>query len=449
MTGMVSDGPVGKIGRFLPRYFYAASLALGLGGGFRPELSLILLPLWAWVGWQAGRWRLLLRGAGLYALATLAWIGSLVLLSGGPARLLFTFREYLNAQTFQTSALGGLFAPGWRRMLGRAILWNSLGMLPLIWTIPFGWLKRAQWPDWKPSLLFSLLWFLPAFLFSVIVHIAAPDHALATVPVVCLIGAACICAAEQSLSERWVARLKNRELALCLLLSLPALFLYGTARLTEVELVLWIAVLVAMLFLLPLGAFPKRGPLVYLALVANIVLFFGRFPFPQGPAAGAFRGLASVKDAFLGATYESSYNRVQWTDEISSLSFENISWLKAGADRPLLIIWSRDAAPVWRKISYYFPSEKVLALDERGDPGVTTTLARLWSGKRVLAAYSGDPPIRIPVPRGARIIWLLAGGVQDELGQVVTLRKSPVQFYTDLEPDAPSFRFGSFEFVPQ
>ena len=134
---------------------------------------------------------------------------------------------------------------------------------------------------------------------------------------------------------------------------------------------------------------------------------------------------------------------------MTELSFKEIENLKSNTDKPVRLVWTRDGAPVWRIVCFYFPSEKVYALDEKGDPGVLVSMARLWAGNRAITTYSGDPPFRLPLPKGARLIWLISPDSVDSLARIVPLQKAPPLYYTDLAPDAPEFRIGSFEFVPQ
>lgn len=129
------------------RYFYIACVVLGLGGGFRAELPLVLLPVLAWAGWQSDGRRLLFRGALLFLGVTLVWCAAVVIASGGLARTIASFTHYLVSQAQQTSVLLDAPLASWRRMAGRAIIWNALGTLPWIWALSFGWRQRHQVPS--------------------------------------------------------------------------------------------------------------------------------------------------------------------------------------------------------------------------------------------------------------------------------------------------------------
>lgn len=382
------------------RYFEWASLVLGVGGGFRPELLWFLFPLWVWTAWHCRQMPRLIRGGLLLGLATIAWLAVLAMASGGIMRMLLSFSEYLYTQTSDTSLLLNP-ADSWRRTAGRAIVWTGLGTVPWLWTLPFGWLERRSWQDSSGRLAFLSLWFLPGFLFHFAVHIADPDHALSTIPALCLLGGVCLWSAEQALSRRWLPELNG------------------------------------------------SGYLVWIVLVGNLVLFFGQFPIPQRDAAGSFRGWSSVSDATLIGTYESSYARVRWIEQMTDLGLIEIGRLKSSTQRPVLIVWARDGEPVWRKICYYLPSEKVLVLEEKNDPGIVASAARLWSGNYPLAEYQGTSPIRVPIPKDSRLIWVIGSNQADSLKQVISLQSSSSLYYTDLAADAQPFRWKSFEFVPE
>ncbi len=438
------------------KYFYAASVVLGVGGGFRPELCLMLLPLWAWTGWRIGKGRQLIRGGILGAAMAAIWIGILIRAYGGPSAMLHTISDYLDVQVQPGSLLLGSSVVPWRRMAGRAIFWNAMGALPWIWTVPILWHRRKQLADCSRHLHFMALWFIPAFLFSLLIHVAAPGHVLASIPPVCLLGAFCIGEAEQLFQFPWISKWKERGFAIWLVLfsSYGLLFLAEDPR--QKWLVVWIGLILSLLFLFPRlsEVLPGRqgpagrGALISLALLANLFLFFAELPLPQREPTGRFRGLISLADLFLFGTYDTSYSKEHWTDMMTSFSISDIAALRANAKGPFLVIWSRDGTPAWRIASYYFPQDRVYALDEEGDPGVGITRARLWTGSTVLSRFTGKPPIRIPVPQGARIVWLMGGGREQELSRIVPLRKSQALYYTDLPSNASSFRWGSFEFVP-
>ena len=202
----------------------------------------------------------------------------------------------------------------------------------------------------------------------------------------------------------------------------------------------------------PVTRFRLHHPLALPALAINVILFFVQFPLPQGRIAdGGFRGLASVADATLIGLYETSFRRVNWTDSMTRYALRDIAEMrakmKAEGQRELLVVWSRDGAPEWRKIAFYQPDLKVVVLEESGDPAVLSTRAMLWMGKNIQRQIRGEPPLRIDVPPGSRLVWLLAGGREKELAQVAPIRKATNVYYTDVPERGTSFQWGPFEFV--
>ena len=385
-------------------YFYLASIVLGLASGFRPELLPLLFPLWAWTGWKCrGRFLKLMRGTFFAGVCTLIWVTILIKYSGGFARMIPLFTDYFFTQTAQTSVVLDPRSSTWLRWAGRAIIWNFLGVLPWIWLVPFGWMQRRMIPESKRVFEFLAVWFVPIFAFHLAVHIGDPDHALLSIPVICLVGGFCVVSAGQVVVDRWFPDFKE-----------------------------------------------GRAIIIIIVLSASALLFYGQFPVPQrGRAVSGFRGLQSLEDSVLIGTYETSYARVRWVNEMMELAMQRIRDLEAGNNRPVLLLWARDGEPVWRKVCFYRPDEKVYSLDEAGDPAVPVGKAQYLTGSARLATYMGAPPIRIPIPKGGRLIWIIAPAAVDSLRQVIPVETAPPLYYTDLPPDAPPFRWGSFEFSPQ
>lgn len=382
------------------RPLYAASLALGVGGGSRPELYLLLLPLWIWAAWQTRDRKAVVRGALLLAVSALVWAAVLIVASGGPQRLLAYFADYALVQTEYTSVVLDP-STSWRRAVGRAVIWTGLGALPWIWTLPFAWKARGATPDWVRKAVFLGLWFVPGWAFFLVVHIGDPDHTLGIVPPLCLLGGFSLVEAERRITRAWIPQLE------------------------------------------------ERGLLVWLALVGNLVLFFGEMPLPQRDAAAEFRGLTSLSDAALIGTYETSYARVRWVEQMADLNLKGINELKASTDRPVLLLWAWDGEPSWRKIGFYLPEDNLYVLEERGAPGVASAEARFYAGTRLVTRYTGPPPFRLSVPKGARLIWVAGVGTVESLRKVLPLQSFSTLQYTDLPADAPSIRWGSFELDPE
>ena len=267
-----------------------------------------------------------------------------------------------------------------------------------MWTVPLAWHYRRRVARWNRQLLFLALWFVPPFVFHLLVHIGDSGHALATIPALCLAGGVCTIEAQTALATKQAA-----------------------------------------------NAHPI-GPVIWLALLGNVALFFWPYSLPQRKEVPHFRGWASIQDAALVGAYETSYAHVRYIGRTTRQALRRIAALKSGTRRPVVLLWNRDAVPVWRKVAYYRPSERVYELTGRR---TARPRARLWRGKRMLSDVSGPPSVKLTVPKQGRLIWLVHPDVVTDLSRAVRLRGAFPAYYTDLEADTPEFQWGSFEFVPE
>jgi hypothetical protein len=441
------------------RWYYAAAIVLGISGGFRPEAEIALAPLLVWAGWRLGGWRMAARGVALMIPPTLIWLGVLVMAMGGPSEVLAQFGKYAQEQGGQSSVLIQAPQLGWRRMAARAAIWTFIGALAWVWALP--WLRRdSNWSALRPLLTFLSWWFIPAYLFNVIVHTADPDHTLLTLPPLCLLGGVCLAILEERIPAASLAVSLGKGLTvwMAFLALLPMMFVVVEPH--GKNLAMFGVLITALLLIRPrfvaaagIGAqsapsLRRKHPLLLAALAINVPLFFTEFPLPAGRLAdGSFHPLRSASDAALIGTYETSYRRVSWTDLMTDYALRDIEKMRAEQRRDMVVVWMRDGAPDWRKITFYHPNLNVVVLEESGDPAAPATRAVFWRGKDIQRQVRGAAPIRIDVPAGGRLVWLLAGGREKELGQVVQVRKATAVFYTDMPAQGAQFQWGSFEFV--
>lgn len=177
-----------------PGWLYAAFAALGIGAGFRPEAAVVMAPLllWTWIRTGCSFRRLALAVLSLAA-AALPWIGVTIHAVGGWRIMLRVLHDYSDAQFSDSSALYGARGSAALHMVAEAVVWNGLAVLVWIWAVPA---IRRQLPAVITRLKaeFLLVWFVPPFLFSAIVHIGAPGHALASIPPLILAGSAVLAA---------------------------------------------------------------------------------------------------------------------------------------------------------------------------------------------------------------------------------------------------------------
>jgi len=171
-------------------WFYGSFAWLGIAAGFRPVESMLLVPLLLWVWVYSSRSLRRLALAILIFSATLApSLMVTVTAMGGVHATTGILWSYANAQFHGSSRLFGATDNAAFTMLAQAVVWNGLGMLAWIWALPF---SAARWAFAGNGIRtpFLLIWFLPPFLFSALVHIGDPDQALTTIPILCLCGGA-------------------------------------------------------------------------------------------------------------------------------------------------------------------------------------------------------------------------------------------------------------------
>ena len=171
-----------------PGRLAASCFLLGLLAGFRPEMLIYMAPLPAIT---ALRGRMRLRDYLLSAFALCAgaapWFAVLLSRSGGIQGFVWMMSAYSAQQAGGSSVLLGARWPAEWKMFSEALWWASLGIaawIPALCCVRWGRIAL----DARAKGFFLLAWFLPPFLFSVAVHIAASGHSLGFIPVFCIAG---------------------------------------------------------------------------------------------------------------------------------------------------------------------------------------------------------------------------------------------------------------------
>jgi hypothetical protein len=159
----------------------AGAVVLGLSGGLRPSVLVLLLPLWAGSAALGAPSALRLAGAfGVLGLAVLSWLVPLVWLSGGWAAYLTASTQLYGSVVLPTSILGG--TPEVTLVQARYLLESvAAGLGPLavllpvlpLWAIRRGWTGRES---------FLLAWILPPAAFYLLVHFGQAGYVLTFLP---------------------------------------------------------------------------------------------------------------------------------------------------------------------------------------------------------------------------------------------------------------------------
>ena len=160
---------------------WLAAGSLGLAGGLRQSLLVLMLPLWlVSIALGARRMRVIVVSAAVFALAVLVWFVPMIALTGGLARYLDASRELADTVVRPTTILGGPLEVTLRmsRYLLESVL-VALGplagaVLLLPWYVRrHGW-GRREW--------FLLVWTVPPVLVYTLVHFGQAGYVLTFLP---------------------------------------------------------------------------------------------------------------------------------------------------------------------------------------------------------------------------------------------------------------------------
>ena len=367
------------------------AVALGIGSGFRPDLLPLLFPLWgvaAWVGTRSAS--ALIKGCAIIGAIVLVWVGALALAVGGASELYGLIAGYAMEQSSSESVLLGAAQQGWARQMSRLVIWNGLAVIVWLWAAPFFARSNARMKLSSVQGLFMMTWLVPGLIVQALTHMAAPGHTLFATPALCILGAYVLSVA--------FSPVERRELGLSA------------------------------------------------ALVFSLMLFLNFFELPDA-AAGA-GGIQRIKNVLSFATFETSLSGVRWLDQTTAVGLKEAATFRA-ADRPTLIVstdvhyqqWFTN----WRIARYYLPDQEMWIVADQMMPPMAQRIQR----DRYLETISG-PLVRVPVPRGGRVLWLLEqnGPFHQALSKVKALSGGTQVFHTDIGADDLPFRVLNFEFVP-
>jgi hypothetical protein len=366
------------------RWWWAAALALGIGSGYRPQLLVLLFPMWAWSAWRAKRSvRELLAGAAIVALSVAAWTAVLYSRFGDWQSFSTMFTLYLNNQSRNSSPFFGAALDGWLRMIGMLIAWNGLAVAGWIAFRPFVKSKAPAGSGW-----FLGLWIAPAIAFHATVHIGAADQALVTIAALCLAGGGVLAA----LAE------KNR--------------IAGAAA-------------------------------VAFAIALNLYTFWKPMPLEPFPERKGMKGeLLAMRKHITDAMWETSWECYHGVAEESERALATFRDAVAGKPKDSFTIWNRSAVS-WRKLAYYYPDQTYCLLHDLLHTDVYQVTAACWQGERFLERFDGAP-VTIPLRGARRIIWMLGDNSPAKVALGSRLRPAGPGgiYWTPAEPmELPGYRF--------
>jgi hypothetical protein len=154
---------------------------LGLAGGLRQSVLVLLFPLWLGsVAVGVRRWRTILAGVAILAVTVLSWFLPMVWWTGGLGRYLEASVDLAESVVMPTSILAGTFATTLR--MSRYVLESilvALGPLALAALLLPWYVRRHGWSrrEW-----FFVAWMLPSLLVCTLVHFGQAGYVLTFLP---------------------------------------------------------------------------------------------------------------------------------------------------------------------------------------------------------------------------------------------------------------------------
>jgi hypothetical protein len=160
---------------------WLAAAYLGLAGGMRQSMLLLLCPLWlVAVALGARRRRTLPIGLAIVAAVVLAWLVPMIVLTGGLARYLDASRKLAESVVLPTSVVGGALETTLRmsRYLLESVM-VGLGPLALAALLVPWYVRRHGWHrrEWL-----MLVWIVPPVLVYTLVHFGQAGYVLTFLP---------------------------------------------------------------------------------------------------------------------------------------------------------------------------------------------------------------------------------------------------------------------------
>ena len=434
------------------RWVLWSAVVLGLGAGIRPETGPLLFPLWAAcalrarVGWRAGG-----RALAAMAGAVLVWLAPAMLASGGPVPFVRACLDYLSDQASVSSGLFGAAGRHWETTFWHTVVWTLCGLPGCGAAAVLAWRRRWGWEFGWERLAFLALWFAPAFAFAILVHVEDPGHALAMLPPLALAAGYLVSRAldltQAEVSPWWgaivaaaslaVAWIVDRHSAEFAVLWLPAACLGGglVLRMGRVK---------------NFGVVPRAQVLLVLlapAALLDVTMFLHRGWYYRGAAESGWHAAADRIEADLASGLAlTSAEHIAKTLAVDDHTIREVRRLAAERPGETVVAWESGPA-AWRKIAYYAPELPVAVLDHRRIRAGSPAVVAWWRGNRLERPEQSGAPVRMSVPAGARVIWVLKPGSEFEAavrGAFAAQAAGPV-WYTDLPESSGSRPVGEYE----
>jgi hypothetical protein len=367
------------------RYATWGAIALGIGGGFRPDLIAYLLPLWLVSVWIGTRSWLAIYSAGTVLCGAIAlWVCPTIIAIGGLPAFWDLMLDYASTWIRASSPPPGSYLMGWLRQNNRLFIWNGLSILGWIWTAPFYFSDKKKTSLGSARPAFLALWILPGVILQTFTHFDAPGHTLFSIVALCMLGGHL------------------------------------------------------------LSAVHSRNLLTAIVLALNVMLFFNFLGLPN---VAAKDGPPSLKRAIQVASFESSVGWVRQMDGVTRDALAEIEKYTP-LDRPSIVVTTDGFVDKWfmnwRIGRYYLPNRDFWVLSEKQGKKSIERVRR----NKTLESIATPLRIPISDDMRILWLLEPKGRYAAELAKSTPLHGEDQVYYTDITPDSAPIRLDGFEIVP-
>jgi hypothetical protein len=366
------------------RFATWGAIALGIGGGFRPDLISFLLPLLLVSIWVGTRSWLAIYSAGTILCGAIAiWALPTIFAVGGLPTFWDLMTGYASGWIRSSSLPPGSNIIGWLRHNNRLFIWNGLGILAWIWMVPFYFAEKKKEPLGRIRPAFLALWILPGIILQTFTHFEAPGHTLFSIAALCMLGGQL------------------------------------------------------------LSAVHLRFAMTAVVLALNAMMFFNCLGLPNVTAKNG----PSLKNAIQMAVDECSVGWVRHMDDVTRDALTEIDKYTPPG-RPSVIVTTDGFVDKWfmnwRIGRYYLPSRDFWVLCEmpRGKR------VELHKRNKTLESRANPPRIPIFSEGRILWLLEPNSRYLAELAKSVPLKGGNNVYYTDIAPDSPPILLDGFEIVP-
>lgn len=427
------------------------AVALAIGAGIRPETGVLLFPLWAASALRAPvDWAERKRAIGWMAGTVAVWLLPAMLASGGPINFVRANLDYISDQASVSSGLFGAGEGIWLRTFYRLLVWVFSAAVGLALPAVLAWRRWEGWGVGGARWGFLALWLLPAFAFAINVHVEDPGQTLIMVVVVSVFGGYLI---QRGLES---AAMRISKLAIVITAIVTWVLLRVWEYPNDIWRMQWLAVtgiatgLAMKLF--PTknhGYFPRWQAMILMLapmLYTNYTYFYHRGWYFKGTSTSGIAAAAEHAWADINSGFAlTSLEQIQNTLAVDDHTLREVRRLMAEWPGQTVIVWERGLT-AWRKVAYYAPSAKIFVLEHKEIRGGAPVIAE-WRGSKLVGRQQGVAPMRLTLPAGARVIWLLNPRTEfhDRVKENFALTAAGPVYSSELPAEPGSRNLGEYE----